>query len=145
MKSQFAAWVRAGVSAVALSGMSASAFAAPESGSYVAVGAGLHMPTKSTVQIHDSAANPYRSNNHLSFAKGYTLNFAGGYKWNTGFRSELEVSYRKAAIDTLSWESSGLKTAWDGSQQALSAMANLVFDIADMGAFGVYLGGGAGF
>ena len=92
-----------------------------------------------------------------SYDRGWVLSGAVGYALPTGFRLELEVAYRRFALDKLKINDdgglgvalgggplNGVTAAADGHETALSLMANIWYDIPTGTRFTPYVGGGVG-
>jgi len=119
---------------------SACAFAgaafANEPGTYVSLGAGIHMPRDSSVLV---GAAP----GQLKFDNGPIVVGAAGYKWANSFRTEFELGYREADLDNFT-NAAGVAQAWTGQAKTWSTMLNVVYDFDNASNLTPYLGAGAG-
>src|SRR5262245_6763926 len=91
------AWTRSAAFGLAgLSMMAVPALAqdrmAPQTGLYLAAGAGLNQPSDADSRVRPS---PFVTD-VVEFGTGYNLVGAVGYKWTSGLRTELEFDYRRA-------------------------------------------------
>ena len=59
----------------------------------------------------------------FSFDTGYDVAAALGWKWYSGLRTELELSWRSAPFDRVN------SIPWDGRERVGSAMGNVLYDI----------------
>lgn len=120
------------VSAVALA--AATPALAQDQGPYIGLGGAYVIPEESDLDI-DGAADA-----EVEFDNGWAAMVTGGYAWGNGLRTELEFGYRDTDVDSVS--PGGLEG--DGSVNALSAMANVLYEFD----FGIglkpYLGAGIG-
>ena len=114
--------------------MASQAFA---EGPYFSFGGGLSLPQDSTIDFRIPAtAAPL--NREVTFDMGYILSGALGYKWDNGFRTELEGNYRSSSFNDLATAAS------TGSQRVIGLMTNLLYDFGDSDSFRPYVGGGVG-
>ena len=113
--------------------MSTGTAMSPSEGAYVAVGGGINFIDPRQLSINGNSVK-------AKFKDGFALSGAGGYKWEQGFRSELEISYRENKVKN--FRSNALP--WTGTQRDTSAMANLLFDINTGSNWTPYVGGGIG-
>ncbi len=119
-------------SAAALTLLATPVFAQDE-GFYVGVGGGINA-------IHNTdIEGPAFGSNELNYDEGFVGTGIAGYKYDNGFRNELELGYRQNDIDEISDVNAV------GETEVYSAMVNLLFDldITDTN-FDTYIGGGAG-
>ena len=134
------------VSLLVLAGLAAApTYAAEPSGPYVSLGAGLSVPEKSGVDFNTtpptaSAPTPLS----VSFDKGYIFSGAGGYRWDGGWRTELELNYRRNTLNDIG------RFPASGKQGMLGVMGNLLVDLGSGLTVGAnttvqpYLGAGVG-
>ena len=115
--------------------MTAAASAADQPGPYVGLGAGLHMLRNSGVLVGTNARE-------MEFKNGPIFAGSAGYKWDQGFRTELELGYREGDVANLITPTGPV--AWTGSQKTWSTMGNLLFDLGTGSGFTPYIGAGAG-
>jgi opacity protein-like surface antigen len=106
------------------------------------VGAGVHIPERVNLRFTNLPAPIGDFTSRLKSDTGYIFTGAGGYKWPNGWRTELEVNWRRADVASISG------TAGGGRQSVLGGMANVVYDFdgAFDSAYGLtpYFGGGVG-
>jgi outer membrane protein OmpA-like peptidoglycan-associated protein len=114
----------------------ASTALAMEPGGYVGLGAGIHMPRNSGILVNGAA-------NELSFDNGPIVVGSFGYKWAQSFRTELEIGYREADVDS-GRNAAGVVSPWTGQQRTWSTMVNFLFDIENDSRWTPYIGAGAG-
>lgn len=95
---------------------------------YVGAGAGLNEVTDST----PSNGNTY------DFGSGYNILGTVGYRWTPNIRTELELDYRRAAMDNIN----GVKA--NGAQKMLSFSGNVLYDFNNSSRFTPYVGAGVG-
>ncbi|MBL8645500.1 MAG: outer membrane beta-barrel protein [Rhodospirillaceae bacterium] len=110
---------------------------ATEPGGYVGFGAGIHIPQTSNVLVGGAARE-------MDFENGPIFVGSAGYKWDQGFRTELEFGYREGSVGNVT-PATGVPVAWTGQQRTWSTMANILFDIGTSSS-GItpYIGAGAG-
>ncbi|MEQ9109885.1 MAG: OmpA family protein [Rhodospirillaceae bacterium] len=102
-----------------------------EEGPYVAGGIGLHKPRTNDVTIGGTATE-------VDIKNGIVGLGAVGWKWAEGFRTEFELGYRDANVDTVGpFDASG-------SQDTITTMGNLLFDIDTGTDLTVSIGAGVG-
>jgi opacity protein-like surface antigen len=82
----------------------------------------------------------------LSADGGYQFTAAIGREMGSGFRAELEFSYRQADLDDITIAAFGLTATGvvDGDVSTLSGMANVLYDFELDGKITPYIGGGLG-
>jgi len=114
--------------------LAAGAAAAEPAGPYVSLGAGLHLPRNSNLLIGTNARE-------MEFDDGPIVVGAAGYKWEQGFRVELELGYREGDVGNVISPTASIP--WTGAQKTWSTMANVLFDIGE-GVVTPYVGAGAG-
>jgi outer membrane protein OmpA-like peptidoglycan-associated protein len=123
--------------------MSAAAmFAAPaayatEPGTYLSIGAGLHLPRDTNAVARTPVGAP-PTNFAVEFDKGFLGVIAAGYKWDNSFRTELELGYRQADFDEING------TSALGIQKVLGLSANVLYDFDTGSRLTPYVGGGLG-
>jgi len=122
------------IAAVGLSG-AALAQTATQTGPYLSLGAGVNMPEHQ--RLYAPGSSPAVTDS-FSFDTGFEGVGAFGYKWNSGLRTELEVDYRHADVDT----ANGVDA--QGSQRTWGAMANVLYDFPVSWRVQPYIGGGIG-
>lgn len=108
---------------------------AAEPGGYVGLGAGLHLPRDSNVLIGGAARD-------MEFDNGPIFVGSAGYKWEQGFRTELEFGYREGDVGNVVTPTGNV--AWTGQQRTWSTMANVLFDIGTSSGVTPYIGAGLG-
>ncbi|MBY0510335.1 MAG: OmpA family protein [Rhodospirillaceae bacterium] len=129
--------MRALLSASAITALTtAAAFAAPE-GPYFSFGGGLSLPEDSSIDLRVPVTTAARSRD-ITFDMGYILSGAVGYRWDSGFRTELEANYRESSINDLA------TSAATGRQKVIGVMTNLLYDLGNSDSFFPYVGGGIG-
>jgi len=116
--------------------VSGAAFAT-DVGPYISIGIGAHMPGDSTAQAHIPASGP-ASNFKSQLGAGFIGVSSFGYKWDTGFRTELEAGYRQSEFVKING------TSANGAQSVLDVSANLLYDFDTRSKFTPYVGGGLG-
>ena len=129
-------WTSALLATVAGVAMAAGAQAADE-GFYIGAGLGVHFPEHDIIGAHvppTAASVPA----DVHFDTGWIGDVAAGYKFPSGFRTEFDVTYRTATIDTID----GDKFA--GRQNALGLTGNLLYDFNSGGSLQPYIGAGLG-
>jgi opacity protein-like surface antigen len=104
---------------------------------YVRLGGGLSQPEDSSIDIRAPVGTPVRGRD-ISFDMGFMLSAAAGYRFDNGFRTELEGNYRKANANDLDNASAS------GSQRVFGLMANVLYDMGNSTSFFPYVGGGLG-
>ena len=125
---------RALLAAVAGMAMSSAAFA---DNPYLSFGGGFSLPQDSNVDIRRPPAfAPVNAN--VTFDTGYILSGAAGYRWDSGFRTELELNFRKSTINDIAGAGS------TGSQKVFGLMGNILYDFNPKGMWNPYIGGGLG-
>jgi OOP family OmpA-OmpF porin len=127
--------MRALLSATAMTALTATAVMAE--GPYFSFGGGLSLPEDSSVDMRIPVTTPVR-NREVTFDMGYMLSGAVGYKWESGWRTELEGNYRESSLNDLATSSA------TGSQKIIGVMTNLIYDLGNSTTFHPYLGGGVG-
>lgn len=75
----------------------------------------------------------------VEYDNGWGALGAVGYKYGTGLRSELELGYRGAGVDSVSASATDA-----GSARIYSLMANTIYDIPTSLDFSPYIGAGVG-
>lgn len=98
---------------------------------YAGAGGGLQIPKDQEIK-----SGPTQD---IDYDNGWGVLGAVGYKYGNGLRSELELGYRGAGVDSVS-----LSTQDGGSAKVLSLMANTLYDIPTNTGFSPYVGAGAG-
>lgn len=73
-----------------------------------------------------------------------------GYRYGNGFRTELEIGYRRNDMDSISGGTTGAPVGFasvngSGKVTAKTAMVNLLYDLNMNGRFSPYFGGGVGY
>jgi OOP family OmpA-OmpF porin len=116
--------------------ISSGAFAT-DIGPYISIGIGMHIPGDSTAHAQIPTGTP-ASNFKSELEPGFIGVSSIGYKWVTGFRTELEAGYRQSDFGKINDVSA------NGAQQVLSVSANLLYDFDTSSKFTPYLGGGLG-
>jgi outer membrane protein OmpA-like peptidoglycan-associated protein len=99
---------------------------------YAGVGGGVLIPREETIKTTAQRQD-------VSLGKGWGALGAIGYKFDNGFRTELEFGFRDADIDHVA--SSAID---DGGERAYSAMVNGLYDFKTGTLFTPYLGAGLG-
>lgn len=126
-------------STIALAAVAGSPALAQDQGPYVAFGGGYVIPNESELDYSGAGAPP---DAEVEWDNGWAAMLAGGYAWGNGLRTELEMSYRDNDVDSITPNPTG--AASDGSVNALSFMANALYEFD----FGIglkpYLGAGIG-
>ncbi len=102
-----------------------------EEGPYIAGGVGLHELRNNDVTIGGTSTEVDFKNSIVGIG-------AVGWKWAEGFRTEFELGYRDAKVDTIG------PLFGTGSQDTLTTMGNLVFDIDTGTDLTVSIGAGVG-
>ena len=118
----------------------APAFAAEPAGPYLSLGGGISIPEKSGIDFSTSAPSAPKTAGRATFDNGYMISGAAGYRWDGGFRSELEVNYRRNTLNDINTRPAV------GKQGILGVMGNLIYDFnidSDMG-LTPYVGAGVG-
>jgi OmpA-OmpF porin, OOP family len=116
--------------------MSGAAQASQHQGVYLGAAAGITMPT-------DSETRFANSQNDIEFNTGFVGLGTVGYAWGNGLRTEAELGWRGAEVDTITGTGSG--PARTGDLDALTAMFNVLYDF-DLDSWIVpYVGGGIGY
>jgi outer membrane protein OmpA-like peptidoglycan-associated protein len=128
--------MRALVSASAITALSTTAAPAAE-GLYFSFGGGLSQPEDSSIDLRVPITTPER-NREITFDMGYILSGAVGYRWDSGFRTELEANYRESSINDLA------TAAATGRQKVIGVMTNLLYDLGNSSTIHPYIGGGIG-
>ena len=118
-------------SATALTLISTASIAADE-GFYIGVGGGGNF-------IHGDDINGNGFNSDLDHDAGIVGAGVIGYKYDNGFRNEIELGYRTNDVDEIA------NAVGEGETEVYSAMVNLLFDldITDTN-IDTYIGGGIG-
>lgn len=98
---------------------------------YAGAGGGLQIPKDQEVKSGPSQ--------DIEYVNGWGVLGAVGYKYGNGLRSELELGYRGAGVDSVS-----LSATDAGSAKVFSLMANTLYDIPTDAGFSPYVGAGAG-
>ncbi len=109
---------------------------ASEPGLYVGLGAGMFAPEHDTVDTR-VVGRPF-AQPQITYNIGWGVLGAVGYKWDQGYRTEFEVSYRQAAFNDFA----GAGTA--GHLGSTGVMANALFNVGGGSGFQPYIGIGAG-
>ncbi len=105
-----------------------------EPGLYTGVGAGVHIASTNDYDVVNTVGTTVtRTTDSMKFETGYLLVGSLGYRWEQGFRTELEIAYRNAGAEPR-----------DGHQDVLSGMANALFEVGIGTNFYPYLGAGVG-
>lgn len=104
---------------------------AVEEGPYISGGIGWHKPRTNDVTV---GGTPFEAD----LDSGIVGIGALGWKWAEGFRTEFELGYREADVDSIA------NSAANGSQDIFSTMGNLVFDIDTGSDLTVSIGAGIG-
>lgn len=81
---------------------------------------------------------------HLENEDGWAVLGAIGYRTTSALRGELEIGYRSNSIDTGTHKASGISADIDGDINALTIMANILYDFRNRTAFTPYIGLGLG-
>jgi outer membrane protein OmpA-like peptidoglycan-associated protein len=89
-------------------------------------------------EIDDAVLNGARA--RIKLKDGWAISGAAGYKWESGFRTELELSHRHNKAKDLN----SIATPLTGTQRDTSIMANLIYDIPTGSSVTPYFGIGAG-
>lgn len=76
------------------------------------------------------------------FDAGWAISAQAGYRFQNGFRGELEVDYRKNKVDSIDYF--GPVAGPDGDVSQTSLMANVLYDIRLDDNFALSLGAGVG-
>jgi len=129
------------LAAVSLTAMAASPSFAQEleQGTYFSLGAGATMPATSSVDYRaPGIAGGAAIGAPTKFDTGYILSGAIGYRWSPVVRTEFEINWRKAGVESIAGADA------TGKQRTLGMMGNVLFDVTDIGGFRPYVGGGAG-
>lgn len=110
----------------------ASPAIAQDEGFYIGVGGGGNL-------VHGDDINGNGFNSDLDHEAGFVGTGTIGYKYQNGFRNEIELGYRKNDVDEIA------NVTAEGSTEVYSAMVNLLFDldITDTN-IDTYIGGGVG-
>lgn len=110
---------------------STSAFAQGE-GFYIGVGGGGNL-------VHSTDINGNGFNSDLDHDFGFVGTGTVGYKYENGFRNEIELGYRTNDVDEIA------NVTAEGNTEVYSAMVNLLFDLDITNTnIDTYIGGGAG-
>ena len=109
---------------------------ATDVGAYLSLGAGVSAPENSDVVVTNP--NQPATSASAAYDAGWGVAVAGGYKWDEGFRTEIEADFRRAHVSAIG----GAKA--QGIESNTGIMGNLLFDIGTGGGFQPYLGAGAG-
>ncbi len=138
MKSNYYASALMGfVSAIALT--SGAWAQAPDAGPYMSIGGGYHQPAADDgITILPGPGVTTSAPAKLSFHDGYNVTGAFGYKFPSGFRAEMEIGWRSAKVRNMN------SIPWDGRQQALGIMGNVLYDFNSAGRIQPYVGAGIG-
>ncbi len=99
---------------------------------YAGAGGGIQLPRDQNIKAGVTKQD-------VDFNNGLGTLGTVGYKYGNGLRSELELGYRRATVDTVS--NSAVDT---GSTKVFSLMANALYDIPTGTGFAPYVGAGAG-
>lgn len=121
----------------AASVLASSAAYATETGPYVSVGVGVHVPTDATSDANiplNANPTPFRS----SFDTGFIGIGSVGYKWDGHVRTELEAAYRQSDFNKVNG------TPANGIQKGIGISANIIYDFDNESAITPYLGVGFG-
>jgi opacity protein-like surface antigen len=102
-------------------------------GPYAAVAGGWSVISDHKLLVNDVPAE-------AKFRDGWGFTATGGYKWQNGFSTELEMSYRHNAIRDINADA----TPWTGNNRDISVMGDLVFDVPIRSRFTPYVGVGLG-
>ena len=129
--------------ALAMCGVFAAASAAVAQddvnyGTYASIAGGLNLTRDNTVVLRNPATSNFGSPLNATYGTGWNATAAFGNKWQSGLRTEAEVSYRHAGIDTL-----GVSNA-NGSQSVWGFMGNVLYDIDTRSKINFSVGGGVG-
>ena len=118
----------------------APAFAAEPVGPYLSIGGGISIPEKSGIDISATTPLAPKTAVRATFDNGYVLSGAAGYRWDGGFRTELEVNYRHNTLNDINTRPSV------GKQGVLGVMGNLIYEFNTENAMDItpYVGGGFG-
>ncbi len=118
-------------SATALALLSSPSLAQDE-GFYIGVGGGINA-------VHNGDIDGAGFSDDLNADEGFVGTGTIGYKYQNGFRNEIEFGYRKNDVDEIN------DLTADGDTEVYSAMVNLLFDLDITGSnIDTYIGGGAG-
>jgi opacity protein-like surface antigen len=115
-----------------------------KSGLYISLGGGVGLPQSDVVRLKQPvtaggfAVAPVTPA-EVSFKAGEALLIKAGYRWNTGLRTELELSDRRSKVDQFN----GTPAA-RGDQEIWSAIANVLYDFNQLARVTPYLGAGVG-
>jgi opacity protein-like surface antigen len=121
---------------------SLSTAAADRPGPYFSGFLGASFAQDTTVTFFDFPAAP--SDDKVTFDPGVYLGGTGGYDF--GFlRLEGELSYRNAALDTVTFSNGERFQNVDGDLGVFATMFNVFFDLHNPSRVTPYLGGGLGF
>ncbi|TAL04580.1 MAG: OmpA family protein [Rhodospirillaceae bacterium] len=131
--SLFAAAFALGTTAAMAADPAASGITPPGAGPYIGLGAGMTSIDSSPLQVNGVPSI-------LKFKDGWGVVGSAGYKWEQGFRTELELSHR----DNKAKDLNANNTPVTGSQQDTSVMANVLLDIPTGSRLTPYLGAGIG-
>jgi opacity protein-like surface antigen len=115
--------------------------AAPREGAYGGLFGGL--------SINNQGSNfDYDDSTHLKamYDPGPYLGAFAGYRWDTDYRAELEISYRENSVNDMTNRDTATDTDGNGTLYGMSFMANFYRDVRWEGSnFVPYLGAGFGF
>lgn len=115
-------------------------------GLYGAIGAGLSY-VSDDLEVESITGGPYAAD--FDHDKGIGAYAALGYAYGNGFRTELELSYRKN--DARQWVGDNVtfsgfhEPTLDGDTSSYAFMANLLYDFGDSGWLNPYIGAGVGY
>lgn len=120
---------------------SLSTAAADRPGPYFTAFIGPSFATDTTVTFFDPSGS---SDDKVTFDPGIYIGGTGGYDF--GFvRLEGELSYRNAALDTVTFADTTRFRNVDGDLGAFTGLFNVFFDLHNPSRVTPYLGGGIGF
>ncbi len=80
--------------------------------------------------------------NIIKYKTGWGVVGSGGYIWGNGFRTEAELAYRRAKVDTVEGTNAGPSNG--GHMSNVSMMGNVLYDIYTGTMVTPYLGAGIG-
>ena len=128
------------VSALAL--LAIPAFAGqPVKGFYVGGGVGLTVPMDDEVESKTSGISTHK----LSFDPGWLVDGQVGYAYGNGLRTELEVGYRRANVDTITNPYGNATLGTPGHYGVLNTMVNAIYDMDINAPLTPYIGVGVGY
>ena len=111
-----------------------AAQAYPKQGWYIGVGAGANFLQDNDVKIGATT-------NRIESDPGFLLNGSLGFGFESQFRPEFEIAYRRNEVDKTSGPGSGAST---GNFNSIAFMGNLFYDFQTQSGLTPYLGAGIG-